>query len=138
MNNTKKIIIISSPSGAGKTTICNKILKILSEKTTKLFFETGQSGEPFHWSIKLGEMGLDPKKWILNNWLHNTSFLKKEVLDAFIFKGKIGRRKKIICNLYRKSIYKPQHPLKNYIIYLLYHLFIHDPRETRFIFICSK
>lgn len=117
---------------------CNKILQTISKKTGYLFFETGQSGEPFHWSIKLGEMGLDPKNWILSNWLHNTSFLEKEVLDAFIFKGKKGRRKKFISNIYRKSIFQPQHPLRNYFIYFLYRLFISDPRETRFIFICSK
>jgi len=117
---------------------CNKILQILSEKTRQLIFETGQSGEPFHWSIKLGEMGLDPKSWILDNWLHETNFKNKKVLKSFLFNGKRGRKKEFICNIYRKSIFQPQHPLRNYFIYLLYRLFISDPRETRFIFICSK
>jgi len=117
---------------------CNKILQIISEKTETMFFETGQSGEPFHWSIKLGEMGLDPKSWILDNWLHETNFKNKKVLKSFLFNGKRGRKKEFICDIYRKSIFQPQHPFRNYFIYLLYRLFISDPRETRFIFICSK
>ena len=117
---------------------CNKILKIISEKTDKMIFETGQSGEPFHWSIKLGEMGLNPQKWILDNWLWNTNFKQKDVIKSLLFRGRMGAIREKVCTLYRKSIYKPYHPLRYYFINLICRLFIRDPRETRYIFICSK
>ncbi len=117
---------------------CRQILSEISKKTNLLFFESGQNGEPFNWSTKLNIMGMEPQNWILKNWLNSTEFRKVEVINPLGFNGLLGNLRKFVSTTFRKTESMPQKPHLRMVTYLLYKLFIKDPRETRYIFVCHR
>jgi hypothetical protein len=119
--------------------LCQKIISAISRKCSLLFFETGQSGEPFRWSRKLGVMGTDPAGWILENLFEDSLFTDIQVIDPQAFtKGTKGKMTKWICEKYRAYNLSPFLTTRKLLVYLLYRALINNSRNTRYIFVAKR
>ena len=119
---------------------CREIIEALSKKTNLLFFEIGQSGEPFAWSRKLALMEPDPKQWVLDNLFAGSEFDQIEVIEPPAFSnGLLGNIREGIWGLHRRwTVLPPRHFFRKLLMRLLVKFFIYDPRDTRYIFIARK
>ncbi len=118
---------------------CRKIINILSRKCNLLFFETGQSGEPFRWSRKLGVMGTEPAAWILENFFEDSSFTDIQVLEPPAFtQGPKGRLTKWISEKYRAYTLSPRLTTRKLLVYLLHRAIVKNSRNTRYIFVARR
>ena len=118
---------------------CRAIIHALSRKCDTLYFEIGQSGEPFGWSRKLGLMGAKPRTWILDNLFAGSEFTDVQVVEPPSFtQGRLQRFRRRIAEAYRRYTLSPRLGPKKLAVYLLYRVFVRDSRDTRYIFIARR